>query len=109
MLLAIQELLFGILCVTYLPASPIFLLDDVNNYSDLYPVQITFEFLRDNYNPNILKKQYTANIVLETGQVPVTFNTLEFIQGVITGARWLDINPHDCIANIKYRQTLLTF
>lgn len=41
-------------------------------------------------------KRYTADISIGS----ITFDTIDVIRGVITGAKWLNLNPHNNIFKI---------
>lgn len=79
-----------------------------DDFLDADPIQIDYKLFEDNHYVDIVgRKRYTANIGYPDEEV--TFDTPDFIQGVITAAIWTRQDPYSLINNIREGDVLLSF
>lgn len=97
-----EEFMFGILSIISSSRTFLFYLEDT---VDITPIPIMLDDVMDNYINQDKKKRYSA--ILTIGKV--TFDTLDVIQGIITGANWLGKNPYLLIKDLRQGDISLTF
>lgn len=100
-----EELAYGIL-ITLDESSNITLYTEESfNLTNENPIPLALEYLDNNFMINNNQRIFTAMI---NNQLR-TFDTPTVIQGIITGARWTNQDPHNFIKNIFQGSILVTF
>ena len=100
-----EEFMVGILSVLHRSNIFSFYLEDVVEKKLINPLPISLEDVFNNYKQNEIQRRYSVELL----QGPVTFNTPDLIQGVITGAKWLNQDVNNFIRNLREGTTPLTF
>lgn len=98
-----EELLFGILCVVEFSTRIQFYLNDLVNMN-YPPIPITFKDIAPEFL-SYTRRRYSAT----TKHGTIYFASERFIQGIITGSNWLQLNPYDLITDIRSHGKLFTF